>query len=424
VRDETLVIHGAYEPDSTHAVAVPIYQTVAHEFENAEQAGAIMDLETPGFHYNRINNPTVDVLEKRINALEGGTAALAVSSGSAAVSMSVLNLVGAGDNFVSVPQLYGATYTYFAHVLPRLGVEVRFAPDERPESIGALIDDRTKAVFCETVGNPAGNVIDLAAVAEVAHAQGVPVIADNTVATPLLLKPLRHGADVVIHSLTKFIGGHGTTLGGMIIDGGTFPWGEWASRFACLTEPEPSFHGVRYAAEFPDTAYITRCRTVGLRNTGATLSPFNAFLHLQGLETLPVRLPRHEANTRTVAAFLAADPRVNSVSFLGMPDNPYYSLAQRYLGERVPSIMTFTVKGGYEAGITVFNQVKLFKRLLNMGDAKSLITHPASTTHRQLRPEELSQAGITPDMVRLSVGLEHPDDLIEDLDQALAVAAG
>jgi O-acetylhomoserine (thiol)-lyase len=424
VRDETLVIHGAYEPDSTRAVAVPIYQTVAHEFDSAEQAGAIMDLETPGFHYNRINNPTVDVLEKRINALEGGAGALAVSSGSAAVSMSVLNLVGAGENFVSVPQLYGATYTYFAHVLPRLGVEVRFAPDERPASIGALIDERTKAVFCETVGNPAGNVIDLTAVAEVAHARGVPVIADNTVATPLLLKPLQHGADVVIHSLTKFIGGHGTTLGGIIVDGGTFPWSDWAGRFTCLSEPEPSFHGVRYATDFPDAPYITRCRTVGLRNTGATLSPFNAFLLLQGLETLPVRLPRHEANARAVADFLVADPRVNSVSFLGLPDNPYYALAQRYLGGRVPSILTFTVNGGYQAGIGVFNQVTLFKRLLNMGDAKSLITHPASTTHRQLRPEELRQAGITPDMVRLSVGLEHPDDLIEDLDQALAVAAG
>jgi O-acetylhomoserine (thiol)-lyase len=424
VRDETLVIHGAYEPDSTRAVAVPIYQTVAHEFQDAEHAGAIMDLETPGFHYNRINNPTVDVLEKRINALEGGAAALAVSSGSAAVSMSVLNLVGAGDNFVSVPQLYGATYTYFAHVLPRLGVEVRFAPDERPESIGSLIDERTRAVFCETVGNPAGNVIDLAAVAEVAHARGVPVIADNTVPTPLLLKPLQHGADVVIHSLTKFIGGHGTTLGGIIIDGGSFPWADWPERFMCLTEPEPSFHGVRYASDFPDAAYITRCRTVGLRNTGSTLSPFNAFLLLQGLETLPVRLPRHEANARAVADFLTADPRVRSVSFLGLPDNSYYALAQRYLGDRVPSILTFTVHGGYDAAISVFNEVKLFKRLLNMGDAKSLITHPASTTHRQLRPEELSQAGITPDMVRLSVGLEHPDDLIEDLDQALAVAAG
>ena len=422
MRDETLAIHGGYTPDSTHAVAVPIYQTVAHEFIDADHAGAIMDLETPGFHYNRINNPTVDVLEQRVSALEGGVGAMAVSSGATAVSMSLLNLLSAGDNFVSVPTLYGATYTYFAHVLPRLGIEARFSADDRPQSIAARIDERTKAVFCETVGNPAGNIIDLAAVAEVAHASGVPIIADNTVATPFLLKPLSHGADVVIHSLTKFIGGHGTTLGGMIIDGGTFPWADHPERFAIMVEPEPAFHGVRYAIDFPDAAYVTRCRTVGLRNTGPALSPFNAFQLLQGLETLAVRLPRHESNTRAVAEFLAADPRVTSVSFVGFPDSPYYELAQRYLGGHAPSIMTFTVQGGREAGIAMFNSVRLFKRLLNMGDAKSLITHPASTTHRQLTPDDLKLAGITPDMVRLSVGLEHPDDLIEDLDQALAAA--
>jgi O-acetylhomoserine (thiol)-lyase len=422
VRDETLAIHGAYVPDSTRAVAVPIYQTVAHEFTDADEAGAIMDLETPGFHYNRINNPTVDVLEQRIAALEGGVAAMAVSSGAAAVSMSVLNLLSAGDNLVSVPTLYGATYTYFAHVLPRVGIETRFARDGSAESIGALIDGRTKAVFCETIGNPAGNVIDLAAVADLAHERGVPVITDNTVATPLLLKPIRHGADVVIHSLTKFIGGHGTTLGGIIVDGGTFPWDDHPERFHCLIEPEPAFHGVQYTTQFANAPYITRCRTVGLRNTGAALSPFNAFLHLQGLETLAVRLPRHEANARAIASYLVADPRVSSVSFLGLPDNPYNWLARRYLGDRVPSIMTFTVHGGRDAGIAVFNRVKLFKRLLNMGDAKSLITHPASTTHRQLTPTDLKLAGITPDMVRLSIGLEHPDDLIEDLDQALSAA--
>jgi O-acetylhomoserine (thiol)-lyase len=422
MRDETLAIHGGYTADSTRAVAVPIYQTVAHEFDDADHAGAIMDLEATGFHYNRINNPTVDVLEQRLTALEAGVAAMAVSSGAAAVSMSLLNLLSAGDNFVSVPQLYGATYTYFAHVLPRIGIEARFAADDRPDSIAARIDERTKAVFCETVGNPAGNVIDLAAVAEVAHARGVPVIADNTVATPLLLKPFRHGADVVVHSLTKFVGGHGTTLGGIIIDGGTFPWADHPERFGSLIEPEPAFHGVQYASQFSRAPYITRCRTVGLRNTGAALSPFNAFLLLQGLETLAVRLPRHEANTRAVVAFLASDPRVTSVSFLGLPDNPYHELARRYLGDRVPSIMTFTVRGGPEAGIAVFNHVKLFKRLLNMGDAKSLITHPASTTHRQLTPDDLRLAGISPEMVRLSIGLEHPDDLIEDLDQALAAA--
>jgi O-acetylhomoserine (thiol)-lyase len=420
MRDETLAIHGAYEADVTRAAAVPIYQTVAHEFIDADHAGAIMDLETKGFHYNRINNPTVDVLEQRVNALEGGAAAMAVGSGSAAVSMSVLNLLNAGDNFVSVPQLYGATYTYFAHVLPRAGIDVRFAADDQPGSIAALIDDRTKAVFCETVGNPAGNVIDLRAVADVAHESGVPVIADNTVPTPFLLKPIEHGADVVIHSLTKFIGGHGTTLGGMIVDAGTFPWGDHPERYGCLIDPEPAFHGVRYVHQFGDAPYVTRCRTVGLRNTGASLSPFNAFLHLQGLETLAVRLPRHEANARAVADYLVNDPRVVWVSFLAMPDNPYHRLARRYLGGRVPSILTFAVHGGYDAGIAVFNRVKLFKRLLNMGDAKSMITHPASTTHRQLTPTDLKLVGITPDMVRLSIGLEHPDDLIEDLDQALA----
>jgi O-acetylhomoserine (thiol)-lyase len=422
VHDETLAIHGGYVPDNTHAVAVPIYQTVAHEFIDADHAGAIMDLETPGFHYNRINNPTVDVLEQRLTALEGGTGALAVSSGSAAVSMSILNLAASGDNFVSVPTLYGATYTYFAHVLPRLGIEVRFAADDSPAAISGLIDDGTRAVFCETVGNPAGNVIDLAAVAEMAHGHGVPVIADNTVPTPFMLKPFEHGADVVVHSLTKFVGGHGTTLGGIIIDAGSFPWSEHAERFPLMVEPEPAFHGVRYAADFTDAPYATRCRTVGQRNTGATLSPFNAFMLLQGLETLPARLVRHESNARTVAAFLLEHPQVETVSFVGLPDNPYHQLAARYLGGHAPSILTFTVRGGRDAGIAVFNSVKLFKRLLNMGDAKSLITHPASTTHRQLTAEELTRAGITPAMVRLSVGLEHPDDLVEDLDQALAAA--
>jgi O-acetylhomoserine (thiol)-lyase len=423
VRSETIAIHGGYDGDTaTKAVAVPIYQTAAYEFDSAEHGAALFNLEAAGFRYSRINNPTVDVLEQRVSALEGGVGAMAVSSGATAVSMSLLNLLSAGDNFVSVPTLYGATYTYFAHVLPRLGIEVRFSADDRPQSIAARIDERTKAVFCETVGNPAGNIIDLAAVAEVAHASGVPIIADNTVATPFLLKPLSHGADVVIHSLTKFIGGHGTTLGGMIIDGGTFPWADHPERFAIMVEPEPAFHGVRYAVDFPDAAYVTRCRTIGLRNTGPALSPFNAFQLLQGLETLAVRLPRHESNARAVAEFLAADTRVTSVSFVGFPDSPYYELAQRYLGGHAPSIMTFTVQGGREAGIAMFNSVRLFKRLLNMGDAKSLITHPASTTHRQLTPDDLKLARITPDMVRLSVGLEHPDDLIEDLDQALAAA--
>ncbi len=419
MRDETLAIHGGYAGESTRAVAVPIYQTVAHEFESAEQAGAIMDLELPGFHYNRINNPTVDVLERRIAALEGGVAAMATSSGMAAISQSILNACAAGDNLVATSQLYGATYTYFAHVLPRQGIEVRFAADDSAAAVAELIDARTKVVFCESIGNPAGNVIDLEAMAAVAHAQGVLLIVDNTVPTPLLLKPIRHGADVVVHSLTKFIGGHGTTLGGIIVEAGSFPFDRHPERHRCFHDPEPAFHGVSYARDFPQAPFITRCRTVGLRNTGTPLAPLNAFLHLQGLETLAVRLPRHEANARAVAQFLRADPRVEEVSFLGFPEHPDSPLARRYLGDRVPSIITFAVRGGKEAGIAAYNRVRLFKRLLNMGDAKSLIAHPASTTHRQLRPHELARAGITEQMLRLSVGLEHPDDLIEDLDQAL-----
>jgi len=419
VRDETIAIHGGYAGESTRAVAVPIYQTVAHEFEDAAQAGAIMDLEQPGFHYNRINNPTVDVLERRLAALEQGAAAMATSSGMAAISQAVLNLCAAGDNLVSTPQLYGATYTYFAHVLPRLGIEARLAPGADAEQIAALIDARTKAVFCESVGNPAGNVVDLEALAAVAHAHGVPLLVDNTVPTPFLLKPIRHGADVVIHSLTKFIGGHGTTLGGIIVDAGRFDWEAHAERHRWLCEPELAFHGVRYARDFPDAPFLTRCRTVGLRNTGTALAPLNAFLHLQGLETLAVRLPRHEQNARAVAAFLQGDRRVSTVSFLGLPEHPDHELARRYLHGRVPSIITFEVGGEEQAGIAVYNRVRLFKRLLNMGDARSLIAHPASSTHRQLSPDELRHAGISGRMLRLSIGLEHPDDLIEDLDQAL-----
>lgn len=423
MRDETIAIHGAYTPDSTRAVAVPVYQTVTHEFESAAHAAAVFDLEEPGFHYNRLNNPTVDVLERRMAALEGGTAALCTSSGAAAVSGSVLNLVGAGDNVVTAPQLYGATYTYFASVLPTFGVEVRFAADDRASSIAALIDDRTKAVYCESIGNPAGNIVDLRAVADTAHANSVPLIVDNTVATPLLLKPFAHGADVVVHSLTKFVGGHGTTLGGVIIDGGRFPWAEHADRFPGLTRPEPAFHGVVYADRFADSAYVVRCRTVGLRNTGATLSPMNAFLLLQGLETLSVRLDRHEANARAVAAHLAAHPDVAWVSFAGFADHPDHELAQRYLAGRVPSIVTFGAAGGYDAGIRFFDRVNLFKRVVNMGDAKSLVAHPASTTHRQLDAAAQKLVGVTPDMIRLSIGLEHIDDLIEDIEQALATDA-
>jgi O-acetylhomoserine (thiol)-lyase len=422
MHDETIAIHGGYEADGTRAVAVPIYLTVAHDFENAAHAGAILDLEVPGFHYNRLNNPTNKVLEKRMAALEGGTAALVVASGMAAVSYSILTVARAGSNVVVAPQLYGATFTYFAHVLPSLGIEGRFAVDDEAASIKSLIDDRTCAVFLETIGNPAGNVVDLEAVAAVAHAAGVPLIADNTVATPLMLKPIHHGADVVVHSLTKFVGGHGTTLGGAIVDGGTFPWTEHADRFPGFNQPEPAFHNVVFARDFPDRPFVTRARSIQLRNTGATLSPFNSFQLLQGLETMAVRLERHEANARAVAAYLAADPRVDWVSFAGFPDHPHHHLVQRYLKGRVPSIITFGAAGGYEAGLAFFDALQLFKRLLNLGDAKSLAIHPASTTHRQLTPDQLTAAGIRPETIRLSIGIEHVDDLIDDLDQALDAA--
>jgi O-acetylhomoserine (thiol)-lyase len=395
---------------------------VAHDFIDAAHAGAVLDLEVPGFHYNRINNPTNDVLEKRIAALEGGTAALVVASGMAAVSYAILTVAAPGSNFVVAPQLYGATFTYFAHVLPSLGIEARFARDDSADSIAALMDDRTCAVFCETIGNPAGNVVDLEAVAAVAHGGGVPLMVDNTVATPLLLKPISHGADVVVHSLTKFVGGHGTTLGGAIVDGGTFPWTDHAERFPGFNLPEPAFHDVVFARDFPERPFTVRARSVQLRNTGATLSPLAAFQLLQGLETLSVRLDRHEANARAVADYLANDPRVEWVSFVGFPDHPSYDLAKRYLAGRVPSIITFGAAGGYDAGLAFFDALQLFKRLLNLGDAKSLAIHPASTTHRQLSDDERSAAGIRPETIRLSIGLEHIDDLIEDLDQALAKA--
>jgi len=419
VHDETIAVHGGYEADSTRAVAVPIYQTVAHDFRDAAHAGAVFDLEEPGFHYNRVNNPTVDVLERRVAALERGTQAVALSSGAAAVRYSVRNLTEVGANIVCAPQLYGATYTYFAHVLVDDGVQVRFAADDRPESIEPLIDQRTKAVFVESIGNPAGNVVDIEAVAAVAHAHGVPLIVDNTVATPLTLKPVEHGADIVVHSLTKFIGGHGTTLGGMVIDGGTFPWTEHAERFPMFNRPEPAFHGVVYARDFPGRAYAVRCRTVGLRSEGAALAPLNAFLLLQGLETLAVRLERQQKTARLVAEYLAGDPRVSWVRYTGFADDPYHELAQRYLGGRFPSVLTFGTVGGYDAAIRFFDGVRLIKRLVNMGDAKSLVAHPASTTHRQLDASALALVGIVPEMVRLSVGLEHVDDLIDDIDLGL-----
>jgi O-acetylhomoserine (thiol)-lyase len=422
VHDETVAIHGGYTPDTTRAVAVPIYQTIAHQFDDAAHAGAVFDLDVPGFHYNRLNNPTNDVLERRLAALEGGTGAVVLSSGAAAVNYSILNLATVNDNIVTAPQLYGSTYTLFAHVLPRQGIQVRFADDDRPECIEPLIDANTKAIFCESVGNPALNVVDLEAVSDVAHSHGVPLIVDNTIATPMYLKPIEHGADVVVHSLTKFVGGHGTTLGGAIIDGGRFPWAAHPDRFPLFNRPEPAFHGVVYAEQFPEAPYAVRCRTVSLRNSGSTLSPLGAFLLLQGLETLAVRLERHESNTLAIARYLADEPRVEWLNYLGDPGFVYYDLAQRYLKGHCPSIITFGVTGGYDAGIRFFDSVKLFKRLVNLGDSKSLVAHPASTTHRQLSPEALAVVGVAPETIRLSIGIEHVDDLIDDIDQALSAA--
>jgi O-acetylhomoserine (thiol)-lyase len=377
-----------------------------------------------GFRYTRINNPTNAVLERRVAELEGGIEAICVSSGQAALNYAVLNVTHLGSNIVSVPQLYGTTHTLFAHVLPSQGVQVRFAESDSPDAIARLIDSGTKAVFCESVGNPAGNICDIEALAHIAHAAGVPLIVDNTVATPILLKPIEYGADIVVHSLTKFMGGHGTTLGGIIIDSGRFPWKEHARRFPMFNEPDASYHGLVYTEHFGDSAYIARCRSVYQRTTGAVLSPLSAFLLLQGIETVALRVERHVENARRVAEFLRDDPRVEWVNYAGFPENPYYALAQKYLGGRACSLLTFGVRGGFNAGVKCYDAFTLIKRLVNMGDAKSLACHPASTTHRQMSLEEQAKAGVRPEMIRLSIGIEHIDDIIADIDQALDAAAG
>ncbi len=420
MKDETLSIHFGYETDpTTKSVATPIYQTVAYEFENAQHGADLFNLEVPGNIYTRIMNPTNDVLEKRMAALEGGIAGLVVSAGSAAINYAIQTLAQAGDNIVSTPQLYGGTYTLFAHMLPSQGVEVKFAKDDKPESLAELIDENTKAVYCESIGNPAGNIIDLERVAELAHAQGVPVIVDNTVATPVLCKPIEFGADIVVHSLTKYVGGHGTTLGGVIVDSGKFPWAEHKDRFPVLNQPEPSYHGVVYTEAFGPAAFIGRARTVPLRNTGAALSPMNAFMLMQGLETLPLRMERHTENALKVAEYLQKHEKVSWVSYAGLPDSEFYPLAEKYMGGKPSAILSFGLKDGYEAGVRFYDALQIFKRLVNIGDAKSLACHPASTTHRQLDEAEQKQAGVSPEMIRLSVGIEHIDDIIADLEQAL-----
>jgi O-acetylhomoserine (thiol)-lyase len=423
MRRETIAIHGGYETDpTTKAVAVPIYQTVAYSFDSADHGAALFNLEVEGYRYARINNPTTGVLERRVAALEGGLEALCVSSGQAAINYAVCNVTELGSNIISAAQLYGTTHTLFAHLLPRQGVTVRFADSNRPDAFESLIDENTRAIYSETVGNPAGNVCDIEALARIAHKHGLPLIVDNTVATPMLLRPFEYGADIIVHSLTKFMGGHGTTLGGAIIDSGRFSWKDHAQRFPMFSQPDPSYHNLVYTDHFKAAAYIGRCRSVYQRTTGSVLAPLSAFLLLQGIETLPLRIERHIENGKRVAEFLRGDRRVAWVNYAGFPDNPNYSLAQKYLDGHACSLMTFGVKGGFEAAKRFYDELNLIKRLVNLGDAKSLACHPASTTHRQMSPEEQLRAGVTPESIRLSIGIEHIDDIIADLDQALNAA--
>jgi O-acetylhomoserine (thiol)-lyase len=423
MKDETLAIHAGFKSDpTTKAVAVPIYQTVAYEFDNAQHGADLFNLVVEGNIYSRIMNPTVDVLEKRSAELEGGIAGLCVSAGSAAINYSILNIAEQGNNIVTVPMLYGGSYTLFRHMLPKLGIDVRFASDDSAAAMEKLIDAKTTAVFCESIGNPAGNIVDIEALAKMAHKHGVPLIVDNTVATPALIKPIKWGADIVVNSLTKYMGGHGTTLGGVIVDSGQFPWADYPKKFHMLTEPESSYHGVVYTEALGPAAYIGRARTVPLRNTGSALSPMNAFQLLQGLQTLPLRMERHCDNALAVAKHLEQHPGVAWVSYGGLPSSPYYKLAQKYTGGKPSGLLTFGIKGGFDAGVKFYDALQMFLRLVNIGDVKSLAAHPASTTHRQLSDEELKSAGVTPDMIRLCIGIEHIDDILADLDQALAIA--
>lgn len=420
---ETIAVHAGYQPDpTTKAVAVPIYQTTSYAFDSTQHGADLFDLKVPGNIYTRIMNPTNAVLEERVAALEGGVAALAVASGMSAITYAIQAIAQAGDNIVSVSTLYGGTYNLFAHTFPRQGLTVKFAPHDDIEALEALIDDKTRAVFCETIGNPAGNITDIQALADVAHRHGVPLIVDNTVASPALCRPFEHGADIVVHALTKYMGGHGTCIAGAVVDSGKFPWTEHKDRFPMLTEPDPSYHGVVYTESFGPAAFIARCRVVPLRNTGAALSPFNAFLVLQGIETLPLRMERHTENALAVAKFLAGHEQVSWVQYAGLETHPEHALAKKYLGGKPAAILSFGIKGGAAAGARFIDALKLVLRLVNIGDAKSLACHPASTTHRQLDDAELKAAGVSQDMVRLSIGIEHIDDVLADLSQALAAS--
>ncbi len=420
---ETIAVHGGYSPDpTTKAVAVPIYQTTSYAFDDTQHGADLFDLKVTGNIYTRIMNPTTDVLEKRVAELEGGLAGLAVASGMAAITYAVMTIAEAGDNIISAATLYGGTYNLFAHTLPQYGINVRFADYRDPTAFEQLIDDKTKAIFCESVGNPLGNITDFEILADIAHRHGIPLIVDNTVPSPYLCRPIEHGADIVVHSLTKYLGGHGNSIGGVIVDSGKFPWAEHKDRFRRLNEPDVSYHGVVYTEALGAAAYIGRARVVPLRNTGAAISPFNSFLILQGIETLALRMDRICDNTVKVAQFLQNHSKVAWVNYAGLDDHPDKPLVDKYMGGRASGILTFGLKEGRKAGENFQDALKLFTRLVNIGDAKSLACHPASTTHRQLSAEELIKAGVTQEMVRLSIGIEHIDDLLEDLEQALAAS--
>lgn len=420
-QDETLAIHAGYQPDpTTKAVAVPIYQTTSYAFDNTQHGADLFDLKVQGNIYTRIMNPTTAVLEQRLTALEGGIGALALASGMAAISYAIQTITEAGDNIASVSTLYGGTYNLFAHTLPKQGIEVRFFDYQQPEQLHSLIDEKTKLVFVESIGNPLGNIIDLETIAQIAHEYGVPVVVDNTVATPVLQKSFEFGADIIVHSLTKYIGGHGNSIGGVIIDSGKFPWAKYPERFKVLNSPDPSYHGVNYVEALGEAAYIARARVVPLRNTGAAISPLSVFLILQGLETLSLRMQKHTENALQVAKYLTQHPKVKWVNYAGLEQHPQHALAQKYVKGTPSGILSFGVEHGREGGTRFIDALQLFTRLVNIGDAKSLACHPATTTHRQLNSDELKAAGVSEDMVRLSVGIEHIDDLLADLEQALA----
>lgn len=420
---ETLAIHAGYSPEpTTHAVAVPIYQTSSYAFDNTQHGADLFDLAVPGNIYTRITNPTNDVLEKRIAALEGGVAAVAVASGMAAISYAIQTITVAGDNLVSVAKLYGGTYTLFTQTLPDCGVQVKFAPHDDLVALEQLIDAQTKLIYCETIGNPAGNIVDIEALADIAHRHGIPLVVDNTVASPALCRPIEYGADIVVHSLTKYIAGHGTSLGGIVVDSGKFPWAEHVERYPMLNTPDPSYHGVTYTKDFGEAAYIARLRVGPLRNMGGALSPFNAFLILQGAETLALRMERHCENALKVAQYLEQHPQVGWVKYAGLASNPEHHLAQKYMKGTPAAILSFGIKGGAAAGAKFIDALNLVVRLVNIGDAKSLACHPASTTHRQLNDEELAKTGVSQDMIRLSIGIEHIDDILADIEQALIAA--